>query len=266
MKGEMLVKEWDICITEVTNCHEDITLSHKWKQPHRSTEDNCYLMLGLEGATTFATQKGTYSIGKADILFLPEGTEYVGSCTEVPARCTMIRFKADRKVGFQEPFLISPDRIDRYQELFFEMQSKFFIGEYGHKTELKALLYKLLHRVVRDLLMEDTAELGYRKIKASIVYIHENYTRADMHIADAAAVSNMSEVHFRRVFKDVFGTSPLAYVTQLRMKKAQELLIHTDYPVGQIAGMVGVYDEVYFSKFFRRHTGQSPNQFRKNQQ
>ena len=86
-----------------------------------------------------------------------------------------------------------------------------------------------------------------------------------MNIADSVAASNMSEVHFRRVFEDVFGTSPLAYVTQLRIKKAQELLIHTDYSVGQIAGMVGVYDEVYFSKFFRKHTGQTPNQFRKNQ-
>lgn len=265
MQGEMLVKEWDICITDIINCHEDITLSYKWKRPHRNTGDTCYLMLGLEGATTFATRKGTYSIGKADILFLPEGLEYIGSCTEVPARCTMIRFKIAGKTGFDAPFLLSPNRIDRYQELFLEMRSKFLIGEYGSKTELKALLYKLLHRIVRDLLMEDAAELGYRRIKAAILYIHENYACADLHIAHAAAASNMSEVHFRRVFKDVFGTSPLAYVTQLRMKKAKELLAHTDYPVGSIAGMVGICDEVYFSKFFRKHTGQTPNQFRKSQ-
>ena len=41
MKGEMLVKEWDICITEITNCHEDITLSHRWKQlqPDRAVSE-----------------------------------------------------------------------------------------------------------------------------------------------------------------------------------------------------------------------------------
>lgn len=264
MKGEMLLNEWDITVTEIVNCHEDITLSHKWKQPHRSTEDTCYLMLGLEGSTTFATAKGNFSIGKADILFLPENLNYVGSCTEIPARCTMIRFKVGHKVGFQEPFLISPSRIESYQELFLDMQSKFLIGEYGHKTELKAMLYKLLHKALRMLMMEDVAGLGYNRIKNAIVYIHENYANANMHIADAAAASNMSEVHFRRIFKDVFNASPLTYVTQLRMKKAQELLAHTDYPVGQISSMVGIFDEAYFSKFFKKHTGQTPNQFRKN--
>ena len=49
--------------------------------------------------------------------------------------------------------------------MFFEMQSKFLVGEYSYKTELKALLYKLPHRVLRDLLMEDTAELAIGKAK-----------------------------------------------------------------------------------------------------
>ena len=63
MKGEMLLKEWDITVTDITNCHDDITLSYKWKIPHRSTEDTCYLMLGLEGHTQFSTSKGIFSIG-----------------------------------------------------------------------------------------------------------------------------------------------------------------------------------------------------------
>lgn len=265
MKGEMLLNEWDMTITDIVNCHIDITLSHKWKTPHRTTGDTCFLMLGLEGCTLFSTSKGPYTIEKGDILFLPDGLEYVGSCTEIPARCIMIRFKTSHKNGFQEPFRLCPGRIEQYQELFSEMKEVFLIGEYGHKAQLKAMLYTLIHRILKDMMMEDAAELGYKRIKSAIVYIHENYTRADMHIADAAAAANMSEVHFRRIFKDVFSTSPLTYVTQLRMKKAQELLAHTDYPVGQISGMVGIYDEAYFSKFFKRHTGYTPNQFRKKQ-
>ena len=264
MKGEMLLKEWDITITDITNCHDDITLSYKWKIPHRSTGDTCYLMLGLEGRTQFSTVKGIFSIGKAEILFLPENLPYVGSCTEIPAKCVMIRFQIGSKTGFDSPIHLMPKRVEQYQELFSAMKQTFLIADYGYKTKLKSTLYNLLHRLIRELMMENAEELGYRKIKDSIVYIHEHYAQTDMRIADAAEASSMSEVHFRRIFKDVMGISPLSYVSQLRIKKAQELLAHSDYPIGQISGMVGICDEVYFSKFFHRHTGKTPNQFRKN--
>lgn len=266
MKGEMLLHDWDLSINDIISCHEDITLSYKWKRPNRSTGEICYLMLGLEGRTLFSTNKGPFSIGKGDILFLPENLVYIGSCTEIPARCIMIRFTINKSIGFQEPFLLFPKRIEKYQELFTRMIELFRIKEYGHKFEIKAILYTLIHNILNELMVENAETYGYKRIKDAIVYIHENYTSSDMRISDAAAAAHLSEVQFRRIFNAVFDTSPLLYITNLRMKKAQELLAHTDYTIEQISCMVGIFDQAYFAKFFKKHQGLTPNEFRKMQQ
>ena len=47
------------------------------------------------------------------------------------------------------------------------------------------------------------------------------------------------------------------------MEKAQELLIHTQKKIKEIAFLVGYKDELYFSKVFARLYGMSPSKFRK---
>ena len=47
------------------------------------------------------------------------------------------------------------------------------------------------------------------------------------------------------------------------MEKAQELLIHTQKKIKEIAFLVGYKDELYFSKVFARLYGMSPSKYRK---
>ena len=47
------------------------------------------------------------------------------------------------------------------------------------------------------------------------------------------------------------------------MEKAQELLIHTQKKIKEIAFLVGYKDELYFSKVFARLYGMPPSKFRK---
>lgn len=264
MGSEMLLNESDIIINEISSCFEDTSLYLKWRQRTHCTGKSCYLMLGIAGSTVFTVDGIKYSVGKSDIMFFPENTVYNGECLEVPARIIVIAFSGRNVSGFDKPFLLSPKRWDGYEQIFFDMKEKYFIGEYGCKTELKAMLYTLISKIIKERMLGESDERSYRRIKESIIYIHENYYDTEMSIARAAELSGMSEVHFRRLFRDVFKKSPLKYITEIRIKKAKELLAHTQYQVGEISGMVGIYDEVYFSKFFKRHTGKTPNEYRKH--
>ncbi len=263
--GDLIIQENDITVRKINNCFEDTSLFLKWKKRTHTTGENCFLLMGLSGTTIYTVNGKEYVIEKNDIAFFPENTIYQGACREVPARTAIIVFEGENISGFDEPFMFSPKKWESYESYFFNMLEKYIIADFGYKTELKAILYTLINKITKERMLSGESERNYRKIKNSILYIHENYTDVEMSIAKAADASGLSEVHFRRLFKEVFKISPLNYVTQIRIKKAKELLIHTEYQVGEIAGMVGIFDEVYFSKFFKKHTGKTPNEYRKEE-
>jgi AraC-like DNA-binding protein len=58
------------------------------------------------------------------------------------------------------------------------------------------------------------------------------------------------------------GTSYLTLVEQIRRRRAEEYLLHTDRSVDDIAGLLGYSDPSNFGRAFRRWYGESPRQFR----
>ena len=69
--------------------------------------------------------------------------------------------------------------------------------------------------------------------------------------------------HLHRLCRQVFGMSPMAWLTELRMNKARQLLLYTNWPLGELASRVGYSDGANFANRFRRLTGQTPGAFRR---
>ncbi len=67
--------------------------------------------------------------------------------------------------------------------------------------------------------------------------------------------------HLCRVFRRVFGVSPLQYCQQSRLEHAKHLLAAGGRSVKQVATELQFRDPAYFSRVFKRHTGQSPRAF-----
>lgn len=77
-----------------------------------------------------------------------------------------------------------------------------------------------------------------------------------------AARIGLSYVHFCRLFKELAGLPPGAFHFECRMRHAENLLINTDNRVFEIAQECGFNDAYHFSRIFKKHTKQSPRQFR----
>lgn len=69
----------------------------------------------------------------------------------------------------------------------------------------------------------------------------------------------MSHTSFRRHFKQSTGMSPMQYLLELRLRKAQSLIANTRLPVQTIAAECGFENPLYFSRFFKQRTGLSPS-------
>ena len=79
-----------------------------------------------------------------------------------------------------------------------------------------------------------------------------------------AQVASMSRTSFANRFKFLIGETPFNYVTRWRMLKAQELLVESNFSVGEIAEQVGYQSEAAFNRVFKKYLLQTPLKFRRN--
>ena len=93
-------------------------------------------------------------------------------------------------------------------------------------------------------------------------YISQNYTEELSNEVVSHAVS-VSPYHLSRVFKQETGCTPMQYVAQLRLGKAQTLLVHTDMPITEIAYNVGYNSSNSFNYAFLKLIGLTPGAYRK---
>lgn len=93
-------------------------------------------------------------------------------------------------------------------------------------------------------------------------YFNENYNR-DIKIEEYAASRGMSVSWFIRNFKKSTGTTPMQFITSIRITNAQMLLETTNYAVNEIARIVGYDNPLYFSRLFHKQKGCSPSEYRK---
>jgi len=77
-----------------------------------------------------------------------------------------------------------------------------------------------------------------------------------------AAVAHISEAHFSRTFKQVFGETPHRYLQRRRVERSMFLLRETGRSVTDICLDVGFSSLGTFSRMFREIVGETPSQYR----
>jgi AraC family transcriptional regulator, arabinose operon regulatory protein len=78
-----------------------------------------------------------------------------------------------------------------------------------------------------------------------------------------AKKTGMSKDHFTKMFSKRYGYTPMDYFIRMKMQKACELLVTTEFQITQIAEELGYSDYYYFSRLFKTKTRFSPREFRK---
>ncbi|WP_026890834.1 response regulator [Lacrimispora aerotolerans] len=93
-------------------------------------------------------------------------------------------------------------------------------------------------------------------------YILDNYQNPDLSVEMICRHLHMSPAYFSTVFKKETGQAYIAYLTDVRLNKAVELLNKTDDKTYIIASKVGYQEQNYFSYVFKKKFGVSPTRYR----
>ncbi len=105
---------------------------------------------------------------------------------------------------------------------------------------------------------------GSERLRPLLDWLERHYADSGIGLAEMAETLGVPASTMNLWFHHTFGLSPYAYLVQLRLRKAKELLIRSaDATVKQIAERVGFRDASHFVATFRRKTGIPPQQFRK---
>ena len=100
-----------------------------------------------------------------------------------------------------------------------------------------------------------------QKIERSKIIMIENlYKNVD--VEELAEKLNLSYSWFRKVFKDYTGYAPAKYFQELKIKKAEELLMRTSHSVKEISYMLNYKSAEHFFSLFKKKTGFTPLEYR----
>lgn len=143
-------------------------------------------------------------------------------------------------------------------------------GNYRHVVELSRIhteedLSRWLNDTLEHIL--ETMQRGTRPtapvlIGSAMQYMAEHLAEP-MTRDDVAAHCSMSPTHFSRMFRKHTGRSFVDMLNQMRVDRASEMLLHTDKELALVALETGFRDQSYFTKVFRRYTGDSPGNYRR---
>ena len=158
----------------------------------------------------------------------------------------------DGKVG------VNGTLIELFKNIISELQKK----ELFYQTSASALLMRLIVLLGRRLTASGDELPRRRSLDAVVELLHSQYNK-NWSIEELSGQCRLSRYHFMRSFREYTGLPPVKFLLDIRMAKAQELLLDLSMNISEIAETLGYAHPHYFSRVFRQYTGVSPSEYRK---
>ncbi|MBQ1186359.1 MAG: helix-turn-helix transcriptional regulator [Clostridia bacterium] len=201
------------------------------------------------------------TVKNGDIILIPKDIHYTVSSKEIREGYS-IQFACSDEIV--EPFVFRPKNSSAFLEAFKASVLTWKNKSIGYEMRCKAELYNIICNMQSEFELTYISKSTQTRLKPAIEYIHKEYTNDNISIPYLASLCDMSEVLFRRNFKNAMGLSPLRYINHLKITRAKELLSVGMCSVSEAASLSGFHDECYFSREFKKNTGISPIEYKKS--
>lgn len=82
-------------------------------------------------------------------------------------------------------------------------------------------------------------------------------------VSDYASLLHVTPNHLNKAVKSITGKSPTKWIDDTLVLEAKVLLYQTNLTISEVAADIGIYDQSYFSRLFKKYEGVTPLEFRK---
>lgn len=255
--------------------HQNLSLPHKHTFYH--------VVLFTQGGGSHAIDFKSFAVKPYQIYFMAPGQVHRWNF-DGPVDGYIINFSA----SFFQSFLLRPDYLDSFP---------FFSGNVDDEViNLHEASQQPITGLFEQLITEssETGKLSMDLIRAQMLQLfilvarqsannnhistpNYNYTLlqsfrklADKNFAtmrlpkDYAALLYITPNHLNALCNDMLGKSAGEVIRDRVILEAKRFLVNLDLTITNIAGKLNFADNSYFTKFFKKYTGQTPEDFRKN--
>lgn len=290
MKGpeKLLLDERDISPLVLTSYLFSQWSSYAGGEPLRARwifDYECELVTESEGVMVLDGKR--YELSRGDLVFRKPG-QYTQAFMRF--NCYAIFFdmtgKNGKTPGFYDmhadqpfqPLYLNPvlDSIptltktgltDDWLEIFQSILNHHVNPGPGSVVESRSLLLKLISRLHQDATngLNTAGRLSgphYHLLKRVLAYMEQNRSKR-LSLEELAQVSGLSPNYFHAIFRETLGVTPNAWLTDMKVKHAKELLAGSTHSISDIAETCGFQNIPYFTVLFGKVTGMSPSEFRK---
>lgn len=155
------------------------------------------------------------------------------------------------------------------KELFHTLNSHFSSRMFMWNTHASACLCTILatlsqltvDNMFADTKLSEAPEIPHN-LKTAIAYINRNYSQP-ISLNDLAKHCRVSKQQMIRYFKKAFNQTPANYIIQYKITKAKEFLFRSpDLTIKEISAELGFDNQHYFTRLFKKHTGETPTHYR----
>lgn len=95
-------------------------------------------------------------------------------------------------------------------------------------------------------------------------FLADNFANPELTLKSAADYVGLNEKYFSSRFTKEAGITFSAYLTDLRMQRAKQLMMTTDLKMYEISERVGYHNVEHFNRMFKRAMGVSPSDYRRS--
>lgn len=159
-------------------------------------------------------------------------------------------------------FQLPPENFAEFTQAFSEIISR--SGADGSCAKILQLNYleQILMRRL-ELSAGEKRTLPDSRVSTAQLFIKQHLAEPELGLAEIAAQVLLSKSQLSALFKQYSGVSPLRWRDQERVRQAQFLLSNTTLKIEDIGLKIGIPDSSYFFRFFKKHCGRTPAQFRR---
>ncbi|MCG8451710.1 MAG: AraC family transcriptional regulator [Spirochaetales bacterium] len=222
------------------------------------------LLMFFDTPMTCGTPDALHKTTETSVILWSLGMGHYYSCESLPWSHSWIHFKGPKAQSLSAQLQLKPG-IPR--PCPFSILAPFLaliddqMNRRSRDTEVIGALLSTAFRVLNQELGSDPRSHRHpaQEIRS---YLEENYHRK-ISLSNLAQRLHYSESHLCTLYKKGFGRTIISDLRSIRMNAARNHLANRNYKVGEIATLVGVEDVYSFSKQFKKETGMSPMDYRK---
>ncbi len=206
----------------------------------------------------FTRYEGDVPCERTTVYFYPEDTlsgilSIVPELSNILAKSGKIGFTKEKQLLIEDILKTMYDenaQTDEYSSALLSLQLSSLL------VQIKRNGYFVYEEAKKKAPIEDD-------IEGVMEYINLNY-HLPITLDEIAARANLSPTYLSKKFHRITGVTFKEYLNYIRIRRASQALLTTDDSITQIAADCGFNGSNYFKDIFRKTTGYSPREFRRN--